>query len=87
MDVVITVHGLDLDGTNRWTNMRLYAGGKGVDVSRAIHEMGGRTIAFGFIGGAAGRQRRLRRGPRRLPWRHPGRPSPPRCRLRGVRTP
>jgi len=56
MDVVITVHGLDIDGTNRWTNMRLYAGGKGVDVSRAIHEMGGRTIAFGFIGGTAGRQ-------------------------------
>ena len=56
LDVTITVHGLALDDTNRWTNLRLYAGGKGVDVSRAIHEMGGRTIAFGFIGGPAGRQ-------------------------------
>ena len=56
LDVTITVHGLALDDTNRWTNLRLYAGGKGVDVSRAIHEMGGRTIAFGFIGGSAGRQ-------------------------------
>ncbi len=56
LDVVITVHGLVVDETNRWTNLRLYAGGKGVDVSRAVHEMGGRTIAFGFIGGPAGRQ-------------------------------
>jgi 6-phosphofructokinase 2 len=30
-------------------------GGKGIDVSRAIHEMGGRTIAYGFIGGTVGR--------------------------------
>ena len=56
LDVVITVHGLMVDETNRWTNLHLYAGGKGVDVSRAVHEMGGRTIAFGFIGGPAGRQ-------------------------------
>ena len=56
LDVVITVHGLALDDTNRWTNLRLYAGGKGVDVSRAVYEMGGRTVAFGFIGGPAGRQ-------------------------------
>ncbi len=56
LDVVITVHGLAVDEVNRWTNLRLYAGGKGVDVSRAVHEMGGRTMAFGFIGGNAGRQ-------------------------------
>lgn len=56
LDVVITVHGLAVDEVNRWTNLHLYAGGKGVDVSRAIHEMGGRTVAFGFIGGSAGRQ-------------------------------
>ena len=55
IDRTITVYGLALDETNRWTNLRLYAGGKGIDVSRAIHEMGGRTVAYGFIGGAAGR--------------------------------
>ena len=56
LDVSITVHGLAVDETNRWTSLRHYAGGKGVDVSRAIREMGGRTAAFGFIGGSVGRQ-------------------------------
>ena len=55
IDRTITVHGLVLDEANRWTSLRLYAGGKGIDVSRAIHEMGGKTIAYGFIGGATGR--------------------------------
>jgi 6-phosphofructokinase 2 len=56
LDIHITVHGLVVDGTNRWTNSRLYAGGKGIDVSRAIHEMGGYSAAYGFIGGSPGRQ-------------------------------
>jgi 6-phosphofructokinase 2 len=55
LDQHITVDGLVVDGTNRWTSMRLYAGGKGIDVSRAIHEMGGKTTAYGFVGGPAGR--------------------------------
>jgi len=56
LDITITVHGLAVDETNRWTNSRLYAGGKGIDVSRAVYEMGGRTMAYGFIGGSPGRQ-------------------------------
>jgi len=44
-----------MDGTNRWSRLHRYAGGKGIDVSRAIHEMGGRTVAYGFIGGPVGR--------------------------------
>jgi len=55
LDQHITVDGLVLDGTNRWSRLHRYAGGKGIDVSRAIHEMGGRTIAYGFIGGPVGR--------------------------------
>ena len=55
LDRTIAVHGLVVDETNRWSSARLYAGGKGIDVSRAIHEMGGRTIAYGFIGGPDGR--------------------------------
>jgi len=55
LDQHITVDGLVVDGTNRWSRLHPYAGGKGIDVSRAIHEMGGRTVAYGFIGGTAGR--------------------------------
>jgi len=56
LDRTITVHGLKVDETNRWNNARLYAGGKGIAVSRAINEMGNRTMAYGFIGGPDGRQ-------------------------------
>jgi len=55
LDRIITVHGLKLDEVNRWASSHVYAGGKSIDVSRAIHEMGGRTLAYGFIGGPAGR--------------------------------
>lgn len=55
LDRRISVDGLKVDESNRWTGLRLYAGGKGIDVSRAIHEMGSQTMAYGFIGGHEGR--------------------------------
>jgi len=55
LDQHITVDGLVVDGLNRWSRLHRYAGGKGIDVSRAVHEMGGRTVAYGFIGGTIGR--------------------------------
>jgi 6-phosphofructokinase 2 len=55
LDRTITVHRLVVDETNRWTGTHLYAGGKGIDVSRAIHEMDGITTAYGFVGGPDGR--------------------------------
>jgi len=55
LDRIITVHGLMLDEANRWTKLSISAGGKGIDVSRAIHAMGGKSVAYGFIGGTAGR--------------------------------
>jgi 6-phosphofructokinase 2 len=55
LDQHITVDGLVVDGPNRWSRLHRYAGGKGIDVARAIHEMEGRTIAYGFIGGTIGR--------------------------------
>ncbi len=55
LDRTITVAGMAVDETNRWTSTRLYAGGKGIDVSRAVHEMGRKTVAYGFVGGVAGR--------------------------------
>ena len=55
LDEYIMVHGLMVEETNRWVGRRRYAGGKGIGVSRAIHEMDGVTIAYGFIGGPNGR--------------------------------
>jgi len=55
MDDHISVPRLIIDEANRWSHLNRYAGGKGIDVSRAIHEMGGKTTAYGFIGGPVGR--------------------------------
>lgn len=55
LDEHIIVPGLVVEEANRWEKLRRYAGGKGIDVSRAIHEMEGITVAYGFIGGANGR--------------------------------
>lgn len=43
LDEHITVDRLMVEETNRWHRLRRYAAGKGIDVSRAIHEMGGGT--------------------------------------------
>ncbi len=56
LDEYIIVDGLLVDETNRWTKRIQYAGGKAIDVSRAIKEMDGVTIAYGFIGGDIGRR-------------------------------
>ncbi|MDD4876811.1 MAG: 1-phosphofructokinase [Dehalococcoidales bacterium] len=55
LDEHITVDGLIIDEANRWSKLKRYAGGKGIDVARAIHEMNGITVAYGFIGGSQGR--------------------------------
>ncbi|MEE8419678.1 MAG: 1-phosphofructokinase [Dehalococcoidales bacterium] len=55
LDQHITVDGLMVEEANRWVKLRPYAGGKGIDVSRAIHEMDCLSTAYGFIGGAVGR--------------------------------
>lgn len=55
LDRHIEVNGLVINGTNRWTSLSQDAGGKGIDVSRSIRRMDGRTIAYGFIGGHEGR--------------------------------
>jgi len=54
LDRYITVEGFEVNKVNRWTNTKVYAGGKGIDVSRVVHEMGEGTIAYGFLGGPAG---------------------------------
>ncbi len=56
LDEHITVDNLVVNEANRRVKLRRYAGGKGIDVSRAINEMDGNTIAYGFIGGEHGRE-------------------------------
>jgi len=55
LDEYIMVNGLVVEESNRWHHRHRYAGGKGIDVARAVHEMHGITTAYGFIGGTAGR--------------------------------
>jgi 6-phosphofructokinase 2 len=54
LDKTVTVESLVMDESNRWTSLRRDPGGKGINVSRVIHRLGGDTIAFGFIGGFDG---------------------------------
>ena len=51
LDKTVTVEELVIDEANRWTSLRRDPGGKGINVS---HELGGETIAYGFIGGIDG---------------------------------
>lgn len=54
LDQTVTVEGLVIDETNRWTSLRKDPGGKGINVSRVLHELECETIAYGFIGGIDG---------------------------------
>lgn len=55
LDHYLEVEDLDVDDANRVHAEALYAGGKGIDVSRAIRHLGGNSMALGFIGGHNGR--------------------------------
>jgi 6-phosphofructokinase 2 len=69
VDKHITVQGLNLNDTNRSTAIHHDAGGKGIDVSRAIHEMGGLGMAYGFIGGHDGSTLQSLLAEERVPFR------------------
>jgi len=55
LDRHVAVENLILDDTNRWVSYKREPGGKGINVSRVLKELGGRTTAYGFVGGFAGR--------------------------------
>lgn len=50
VDLEHMVHG----SLNRVKNVIMDAGGKGINVSKTIRELGGETIATGFVGGSSG---------------------------------
>jgi 6-phosphofructokinase 2 len=54
LDRTMEVDGLVADDANRILREARYAGGKGIDVSRVIAELGGESVALGFIGGYDG---------------------------------
>jgi len=54
LDRTIEVDGLVVDDANRILHEERYAGGKGIDCSRVIEELGEESIALGFIGGYDG---------------------------------
>jgi 1-phosphofructokinase family hexose kinase len=54
LDRYIDVETLDTDDVNRAVHEARFAGGKGINVSRVIHELGGDTVALGFSGGFSG---------------------------------
>ncbi len=54
LDRAITIQRLLDDDTTRVISERTYAAGKGIDVSRVITELGGRSVALGLLGGYDG---------------------------------
>lgn len=54
LDRTIVVTQLVKEDTARIISEALYAGGKGIDVSRVIKELGGQSIAMGLVGGYDG---------------------------------
>jgi len=54
LDKTASVNEMKPHSLNRLRNLRLDAGGKGINVSAVIRALGGRGIATGFAGGGAG---------------------------------
>lgn len=56
LDKTIYVDELALDDTNRATRFRFDPGGKGLNVSRVLWELGQPSVLFGFLGGNNGKR-------------------------------
>ena len=54
LDLAVRLDGLHIGGLNRTASATLVAGGKGVNVSRVLGELGERNVAFGFVAGSNG---------------------------------
>lgn len=53
-DKSVVIENFGFDKVNRITEMRLDAGGKGINVSKTIKALGGETLALGVLGGNIG---------------------------------
>ncbi|MDF2943367.1 MAG: 1-phosphofructokinase [Herbinix sp.] len=54
IDKTVDLERLERGGLNRLKRVIVDAGGKGINVSKTIKELGGETIATGFVGGSGG---------------------------------
>jgi 1-phosphofructokinase len=54
VDFTFFTNGLHVADTNRISRVEKDAGGKGINVSRIVAELGGETLATGFLGGPTG---------------------------------
>ena len=56
VDLYLSVEELSVDDVNRVLWFRRDPGGKGINVSRVIHELGGKSIALSLLGGETGEE-------------------------------
>lgn len=54
LDKTLTLPGFAVNTVNRVQNIRLDPGGKGINVSKTIKNLGGKTLCLGALGGAPG---------------------------------
>ncbi|MHB0911822.1 MAG: 1-phosphofructokinase [Armatimonadota bacterium] len=54
VDKTYTVENFRIDRVHRPSSWRVVAGGKGINVARVYHELGGEALATGFVGGYNG---------------------------------
>ena len=55
LDKTVEISSLTIDAVNRITTMRTDPGGKGINVSKVISKLGGKSVATGILGGDTGR--------------------------------
>jgi 1-phosphofructokinase len=55
LDKTVEIPNFTIDSVNRITTMRTDPGGKGINVSKVIDKLGGKSIATGILGGNTGR--------------------------------
>lgn len=54
IDKTVVIDDFCIDKVNRISKSRLDAAGKGINVSKVVRELGGRTKTFAFLGGSSG---------------------------------
>ena len=54
IDKTIEISGFGMGRLNKVENVILDPGGKGINVSKVVESLGGKSIASGFLGGTAG---------------------------------